>query len=134
MNKPWFDLNPNNFRDRWWLYSSITNTKSASTIKNETDVICHLILQDNNDMGKVFYRVSTWYKNDPNRYLTIRYDTKDLKINKTINGLADFKEGDIVIINDIKFAVYKCRFGGPDQVEYCKILERIEDLELLYLF
>jgi hypothetical protein len=33
MDKPWFNLDPNNFDDRWWLYTSIVDTKKASMEK-----------------------------------------------------------------------------------------------------
>jgi hypothetical protein len=120
MYKPWFTLNPNNSKDRWWLYTSITDTKTASIIKSDVDVICYLILQDCDERG-VFYRVSSWFKNDPNRYLSIKYHhgwifDKPLKY---------MNEGDIVHTYNNVFKVYNCRFLTCHQKEFCKILERI---------
>ncbi len=124
MDKPWFELDPNNFNNRWWLYSSIKNTQTDSIEKTDENIICHLIVQDTNMVGHKFYRFSTWYKDDPNRYMSIKYDT-NWGMNKTIKDLTDIKEGDILIKDNIKFNVYKCKYGSPGQVEFCKILERI---------
>lgn len=122
MNKPWFKLNPNNNSDRWWLYTSIINTKTAQIEKKDTDIICYLIIQDyNNNTKSVFYRISTWYRNDPNRYTTI-YTDYTWKFDKK---LCDIKEGDIVSTGDEKFNAYNCNFCLPEQKEFFKILERI---------
>jgi hypothetical protein len=37
------------------------------------DIQCYLILQDHN-MGGIFYRISIWYKDDPNRYVYTKFD------------------------------------------------------------
>ena len=29
MEKPWLNLDPNNFDDRWWLYTSIFDTNTS---------------------------------------------------------------------------------------------------------
>lgn len=122
MDKPWFKLNPNNFSDRWWLYTSIVNTKTAQIEKKDTDIICYFIIQDyNNNINSVFYRTSVWYRDDPNRYLIIDSDYT-WKFNKK---LRDIKKGDIVITGDEKFNAYNCNFCLPEQQEFCKILERI---------
>ena len=125
MNKPWFNLDPNNINDRWWLYTSITDIKLASTIKADVDVLCHLIIQDEDSRGQ-FYRISTWYKNDPNRYVSIKYDY-NWDFDKP---LKEMKEGDIITYYYyIKFKVYDCiSVSGPLKTDKCKILERMEDV------
>jgi len=122
-DKPWFNLNPNNFNDRWWLYSSIVNTQTDKLDKIDDNIICQLIIQDTNDVGYEFWRCSTWYKDDPNRYSQNIYGN-DWKFNKS---LRDMKEGEIVIKNNNRYKVYNCKFGSPDQIDFCKILERIEE-------
>ena len=122
MEKPWFNLNPNNFDDRWWLYTSIFNTNTSKREKNDSDIVCYFILQDHNIAGK-FYRVSVWFKNDPNRYMYVKYD-RDWIFDKK---LTDMNEGDIVTTCTSKFKVYNCRFALPFQINLCKILERIEE-------
>lgn len=121
MDKPWFNLDPNNFADRWWLYSSITDNECYRKPKIYDDVICHLIIQDNN-MGGEFYRISTWYKNDPNRYVTLVYNY-NWDFDKP---LVVMKEGEIVSRFPYKFQVYNCKFSDIYQKDFCKILERIE--------
>lgn len=123
MDKPWFNLDPNNFNDRWWKYSSILSVEAYKIEKQENNVICYLILQDMNDMGHVYWCCSTWYKNDPNRYNDIIFGHKwPFKI-----SLVDMKEGDIIVKNDLKYKVHYCSFSAPNQIDYCKILERIEE-------
>ena len=73
-------------------------------------------------MSSNFYRISTWYKNDPNRYVTIDSDYT-WKFNKK---LFDIKEGDIVKTDNGKFYAYNCEFCLPEQEKFCKILERID--------
>ena len=122
MDKPWFKLNPNNYNDRWWLYTSIVDTEAAKREKNDLDIMCYLILKDYNKEG-LFYRVSIWFKNDPNRYLYVKCD-KDWIFNKRLN---DMSEGDIVSTYSCKFKVYDCSFIEPFKKDMCKILERIEE-------
>lgn len=121
MDKPWFNLDPNNLNDRWWLYTSIVDTKKASMGKNDMDIQCYLILQDHN-MGGIFYRISIWYKDDPNRYVYTKFDY-EWNFDKT---LKDMHEGDIIGTYGRKFKVYNCSFSAPSQLDFCKILERIE--------
>lgn len=123
MDKPWFVLDPNNWSDRWWLYTSITDTKKAFMDKNDTDIQCYLIIQDHN-MGGIFYRISVWFKDDPNRYNYITSETEWIFDKK----LKIMNEGDIVNNKyNCKFKVYDCRFSGPSQRDFCKILERVEN-------
>lgn len=122
MEKPWFKLNPNNLNDRWWLYTSIIDTKTSFMTKNDSNILCYFILQDHN-MGGIFYRISIWFKDDPNRYMYIKYD-KDWFFDKKLN---DMKEGDIVNTYSCKFKVNNCSFAQPFQQDMCKILERIEE-------
>jgi len=122
MDKPWFNLDPNNSKDPWWLYSSITDTETDSMEKNDLDIECYLILQQYN-MGYVYYRLSVWFKNDPNRYKYIMYDSEWIFHKK----IKDMNEGDIININNLKFKVYNCRFLNPNQIDKCKILERISE-------
>jgi hypothetical protein len=122
MDKPWFRLSPNDFKDRWWLYTSIIDTKSASIVKHDINILCYLIIQDYDKRG-IFYRVLTWFKNDPNRYLYIKYDD-DWIFDKPLKYM---NVGEIVQTHNNKFKVYDCAFLTPLQKEFCKILERIEE-------
>lgn len=124
MDEPWFKLNPNNFKDPWWLYSSIRDTKTASNYKIYDDIVCYFIIQDANKSGS-FYRFSIWYKNDPNRYMCVK-KLDEYNFNKS---LAEMKEGDIVYELNSKFRVYDCLFCQDFQKNFCKILERIENQE-----
>ena len=121
MDKPWFKLDPNNLLDRWWLYTSITDTKIASQPKSNDDIICFLVIQDHN-IGGDFYRISKWYKNDPNRYV-IKVNNLNWIFDKR---LVDMKEGEIVTRFPYKFQVYNSKFCDANQKKYLKILERIE--------
>ena len=122
MEKPWFKLDPNNFKESWWICSSIYNEETAKIQKNPKDIICLLILQDSNLMGHVYWRCSTWYKNDPNRYYHIIYGNEwpfDV-------SLVNMKEGDIIIKDDLKFMVFYTKYGSPNQRNFLKILQRID--------
>jgi len=121
MGKPWFNLDPTNSKDPWWLYTSIINTNTANMLKNDHDIICYVLVHDNDVRGE-FYRVSTWLKNDPNRYLFIKYE-----YNWGFSKLfKDMNEGDIIHTDlNNKFKVYNCRFLSQSQNQFCKILERI---------
>jgi hypothetical protein len=123
MDKPWFNLDPNNLNDRWWSYSDIVNKDTANIQKTEDDILCQLIIQDTNVVGIEFWRCITWYKDDPNRYLTYIYES-NWNFDKS---LVKMKQGEIIIRNNIKFKVYISKFGYPEQVDYLKILERIEE-------
>ena len=122
-SKPWFNLNPNNYNDRWWLYSSIVNTKTDKLPKNDDNIICQLIIQYTNDVGMECWRCSTWYKDDPNRYSQNIYDKNDWKFDESLRNM---KEEDIIIKNNNRYKVYNCRFSHPNQVDFCKILEKID--------
>jgi hypothetical protein len=129
MEKPWFKLNPNNDKDRWWLYTSITDTKAALKQKDSSKILCHFIIKYN-DNKDVKYRILTWFKNDPNRYLFIVRNNISLGFSK---NLEDMVEGEIVKTDEgIKFEVYDCRFNEQNQNFVCKILERIDDIFYLY--
>lgn len=123
MEKPWFNLDPNNSRDRWWLYSSIKNINTAKNDKNDNNILCELIIQDINSLGTIFWRRSTWYKDDPNRYLNNIYDN-EWPYSKI---LVDMEKGDIITKYGIKFKVHNCEYAFPDQSDFIKILERIEE-------
>ena len=86
-NKRWFNLDSNNYKDRWWLYSSIVNTQTHKLEKK--NIICQFIIQDKNNDGIDFWRCSTWYKDDPNRYLHNIYEN-DCKFNRPLQNM---KEG-----------------------------------------
>lgn len=122
MEKEWFQLNPNDFCTRWWKCTEIRiPTINEENSLNNTKA--YIIIQDGN-MGGNFWHVCTWYKNNPNRYSHIISETEWF-LNKK---LIDMNEGDIVyIINDpeIKFKVFFCGFSSYEQLNYCKILERI---------
>lgn len=119
MENPWFNLDPNNLKDKWWLYTSITDTKAASIDKFETDIICYLIIQEHN-LETVFYRISVWFKDDANRYIAIK---NKLDFDKK---LSDMKEGDIVNIYSSSFKVYDCKFPLPKKFDFLKIFVKID--------
>ena len=123
ISKPWLQLNPNDFSTQWWRSSHIIDTNSAKLITTATEVNCHFIIQDSNICGE-YWRVSTWYNNDPNRYSTIMGQST-WNFSKP---LIEMKENYVVYINtnpDIKFKVYNCKFSETEQQDYCKILERV---------
>ena len=123
IDRPWFQLNPNDFSTQWWRSSQIIDTNSAKLTKTDNDVICYFIIQDSNICGE-YWRVSTWYNNDPNRYSTIMGQT-NWNFSKPLIAM---KENDVVYLNtnsDIKFKVYNCKFSDTEQQDYCKILERV---------
>ena len=66
MEKPWFQLDPNNEKDRWWLYSSIRDTRTAAIPKMYNNISCHMVIKYTNNPTEI-YRISTWFYNDPNR-------------------------------------------------------------------
>ena len=124
MEKPWFKLDPNNEKDRWWLYSSIKNTKTALIPKNNNNIICHLIIKYINNQS-IKYRILTWFENDPNRYLATIRDENIIELPKKVE---DMIEGEIIkTIEDIPFEVYDCKFNKENQNFVCKILERMDD-------
>ena len=123
IDRPWFQLNPNDFSTQWWRSSQIIDTNSAKLTKTDNDVICYFIIQDSNICGE-YWRVSTWYNNDPNRYSTIMGQST-WNFSKP---LILMKENDIVYLNTnptIKFTVNNCKFSDTEQQDYCKILERV---------
>ena len=126
MEQPWFQLNPNVYEPSWWLYSDITDDNCCHTIKTDNDIRCYLILQHCNQGGH-YWRVSTWYKNDPNRYSSILSEN----CWKFQKELTEMKENEIVHLRtntDIRFKVHYSKFtNNEDQREYFKILERVEE-------
>lgn len=123
MDKPWFNLDPNNFEERWWTHSSIYDEETAKIQKNQKDVRCLLIIQDSNLMGHEYWRCSTWYKNDSNRYYHIIYGNNEWPFDVS---LVDMKEGDIITKDNLKFMVFYTKYGSPCQLNFLKILERID--------
>ena len=99
-------------------------------MKKET--LCNFILQDCNMDGE-YWRVATWYNNDPNKYSNILFQAQ-WNFSKP---LTEMKENDIVCLNtnpNIKFKIKLCRFVTEAvQIEFCKILERVDSLDLLQL-
>ena len=132
MDKPWLQLSPNDYSTEWWRYSYIIDEDSARIFKDEQEILCHFIIQDCNMAGS-FWRISTWYNNDPNRYMQLLFETQ-WNFSKP---LTEMKENDIVCLNtkpNIKFKVKLCRFvTEADQIEFCKILERVDSLDLVQL-
>lgn len=128
MDKPWFKLNPNNPNDKWWLYSSIRDTKAYLKNKNYSDIVCYLIICDADTSG-IFYRVSTWYKDDPNRYIHIK-KSYEFAFDKP---LSEMVQGEIVQEFYRKFKVYDCEFCNEYQKDHCKILEAMGDIDDIYL-
>ena len=117
--KPWFQFEPFNYK----THKNTRNPKSQ-LYKDETEVLCHFIVQDCN-MGGVYWIVSTWYNNDPNRYFEVLYKI-EWNFSKT---LIEMKENDMVHLNtnpNIKFKVSLCKgVMQKNQINFCKILERV---------
>ena len=131
MEQPWFKLNPNNDKDKWWLYTSITNTKTAIIPKKSLNISCHFIIKYINKEDDVNYRILTWFKNDPNRYLDVIRNDNSLTFQKKLEHM---KDGEIVKNDEaIMFEVYECKFYQENKDFVCKILERIDD-ESYYIF
>jgi len=126
MDKPWLQLDPNDFTTQWWRYSNIVDNDLNIIIKDVNNTLCHFILQDCN-LGGIFWRVSTWYNNDPNRYSETVYQN-EWNFSKS---LIDMQKNDIVCLNtntNIKFKVSLCKFiRRPYDISFCKILERVDD-------
>jgi hypothetical protein len=123
IHRPWLQLNPNDFSTQWWRSSHIIDANNAKIVKSDNEVICYFIIQDSNMCGE-YWRVSTWYNNDPNRYSTVLGQTNW----NFSSSLIAMKENDIVYLNhnpNIKFKVNLCRFSEDNQKDYCKILERV---------
>ena len=122
--KPWSQLNPNDYTTQWWRFSNIIDNNYTQLFKEEKDILCHFILQDCNIAGE-YWRVSTWYNDDPNRYAQILFQN-EWTFSKL---LIDMKEHDIVHLNTnthIKFKVSLCSFATQEnQIDFCKILERV---------
>ena len=122
-NKPWFLLNPNSSISRWWKKDNIVDIEKSKIYKHEKDSLAHLIIQDGN-MGGNFWYLSTWYIDDPNRYSSI-YFQNTWPFNKE---LIEMYNNEIIYLTKfpyIKFKVYPCLFGLPEQNTFCKILERV---------
>jgi len=118
--KPWFHLSPNEFTERWWRVTEIVD-ENAKPI--DDDIMCYFIIQDGNMSGNFWY-LTSWYINCPNRYTSVLYPST-WKFNKKMK---DISEGDIVSLKEnpnIQFKAYNCKLVFEEQMEYCKILERI---------
>ena len=125
MEKPWFNLNPDDFASRWWIKSDIIDKESSQIEKTDHDINCYFIIQDCNSVGHLFWRVSEWFKNDRNRYCNNIYENQ-WNFNKKLEEMVP---GEIVYLIDkpyIKFTVNNCSFIKNEyQLNFCKILERI---------
>jgi hypothetical protein len=121
MEQPWFKLDPNNWRDKWWLYTSVKDTKSAFVDKSELDIVCYLMFKEMNMEDKMFYRTVVWFKDDPNRYMYKTFESC-WKFDKQ---LSDMNEGDIVNTYSSSFKVFNCKYDVPSHMYFYKILERI---------
>ncbi len=122
-NKPWFSLNTDDFISMWWRKNHIIDRQKASIHKNIQDSLAHIIIQDGN-MGGNFWHFSTWYIDDPNRYSSIYY--KNIwPFNKELLEMNNHEVIYLKDLPDIKFKVYRCVFGLPEQNKFCKIIERI---------
>jgi hypothetical protein len=129
MDKPWFLLNPNDHRDFWWLYTSITDTKKALITKELKNLLCHLIIKCYEGQN-VYYRILSWFKNDPNRYLSILRNYENWFFNKNIE---DMKEEEIVTsLQGIMFKVYECKYDNSDPNFVCKIFEKVDGYNIFF--
>lgn len=122
-NKPWFSLNPDDFISMWWRKNLIIDKQKATNPKNIQDSLAYIIIQDAN-MGGNFWHFSTWYIDDPNRYSSI-YSHYIWPFNKELLEMNNHELVYLIDYPDIKFKVYRCVFGLPEQNNFCKILERV---------
>jgi hypothetical protein len=121
MNKPWLEMNINNYDGQWWKYCDLID---KNNYPSENDVLCYFIIQDGSMFGNIWY-ISTWYLNCPNRYADIIYD-KSWLFNKRLH---EMNEGDIVYLKknpEFKFKVYNSLTALEQQKQFCKILERVK--------
>lgn len=121
--KPWTLLNPNDFQSMWWRQSEILDINTCQYQKETTDILAYLIIQDENMCGNFWY-FNEWYINDPNRYSMI-ISTNEWPFNKELTNMIP---GDIIFLTkypDIRFYVYYSQYSRHDQLQFCKILERI---------
>ncbi len=125
MDKPWLELNPNDFVSCLWITTNIIDRETFKICKMNEDIICYFIIQIKNMIGNIFWRMAVWYKNDENRYCSFIYNNEWF-FNKKFN---EIQYGDVVysIRNpDIKFKVNLCKFITDNkQNNFCKILERM---------
>jgi hypothetical protein len=125
MIKPWLELDPNDFSNRWWNMSFILDEEDAKLNKSMEDIKCLFIIQDCNDVGNNYWRCCKWYKNSCNRYFNIIYETNWI-LNKR---LVEIFDGEIVYLlenPDIKFKASNCKYvHDVEQNIFVKILERI---------
>lgn len=122
-NKPWFSLNPDDFISMWWRKDDILDITKNNSNKDPSDILAYIIIQDGN-MGGIYWHISTWYIDDPNRYHSMIIGNY-WPFNKELTNMAP---GDIIYLSehpDIKFNVYYSNFGLPNQRNFCKILQRI---------
>ncbi len=118
--KPWLNLSPNNFTEKWWRIIDIIDEKY---IQNLHDIRCYYIIQDGNMNGNFWY-IASWYLYCPNRYTDILYESTWIFDKK----LSEISEGDIVSLLDnpeIQFKAYNSKYSLEEQNKFCKILERI---------
>ena len=126
MEKPWFDINPNITNDKWWLYSSVVDCeKNEQCEHDENKVVGYLILQDCvGPHQRLVYRLSIWYKDDPNRYQRTIYDLDWLQCGE---HLASLNKNDIITTTSGNvFRVHECLFSSFSQLDFCKILEKVD--------
>jgi hypothetical protein len=120
ISKPWFQLSPNEWHNKWWKITDIID----ETLKpDEFDIECYFIIQDCNMNGN-FWHFSCWYFNCPNRYSWTVYES-DWFLNKK---LSDIFEGDTVYLLDnigIKYKAYNSPHVFDEQKKFCKILVRM---------
>jgi len=129
MDKPWFQLNPNNENDKWWLYTSITDTNKALITKEIKNLVCHIIIKCYKEEN-INYRIISWFKNDPNRYLTVLKNYENWFFFKNIEDMMD----DEIIMSKqgIMFKVYECKYENLDPNFVCKIFEKIDGYNIYF--
>ena len=124
MDKPWLELDPNDFKSRWWNMSDIVDDEDAKINKKIEDIECYFIIQDCN-IGGIYFRIFKWYKNSKNRFFSIICENQ-WEFNKKLINIFD---GDYIYLlenPDIKFKANKCRYiKDLYSDKFVKILERI---------
>ena len=117
--EPWSDLDPNDFT-QWWKTPYIVNPAKFIVKKNKDNIYAYFVIEDTTLTG-IYWHLSYWYYDDPNRYIEKIYDWCFDK------ELIKLKPKDVVSLKNkdlINFDVNDCKYSEESQKKYCKIFIR----------
>jgi len=118
----WNDLDPNDFT-QWWKKHHIVNPIKFIVKKDQNNIYAYFVIQDTTLTG-IYWHLSYWYYDDPNRYVNTIYDWIFDK------ELTTLKQKDIIMMKNNytqDFIVYDCKYSEESQKKYCKIFIRRRD-------